>query len=385
MSTTLSSAALSVRTGASTSADPEVAARELFEALDQPHIKLAVFFCATTYDLPALSTALNARFGGIPLIGGTTAGEISPLGYLDGTITGFSLAGDEVDVATLGIPLDPFDTARTAEAVQSLVSKPAQMQGSGTRTQHGFGFLLIDGLAMLEEHVVSCVHQHLGGIDLIGGSTADGDNFGAAWLFWEGAFRRHFAMLTVIRTPLPFKTFKTHHFESIGRRLVVTGADPNQRTVYEIDGRPASEAYAEAIGADPTTLSKTEFSRHPVMVRVGGEYFARSIGTINPDGSLQFYCAIDEGIVLTVARERDLVENLEATFAAVRAEVGDPVLVLGCDCMLRRVASDAAGTRERIGEIFRQHKVIGLATYGEQYNAMHVNQTFTGIAFGAPR
>jgi signal transduction histidine kinase len=29
--------------------------------------------------------------------------------------------------------------------------------------------------------------------------------------------------------------------------------------------------------------------------------------------------------------------------------------------------------------------VIGFATYGEQYNAMHVNQTFTGVAIGQPR
>jgi len=26
--------------------------------------------------------------------------------------------------------------------------------------------------------------------------------------------------------------------------------------------------------------------------------------------------------------------------------------------------------------------VIGFATYGEQFNSMHVNQTFTGIAIG---
>jgi hypothetical protein len=35
-----------------------------------------------------------------------------------------------------------------------------------------------------------------------------------------------------------------------------------------------------------------------------------------------------------------------------------------------------------VGRIFAENKVIGFATYGEQYNAMHVNQTFTGVAIG---
>ena len=30
-----------------------------------------------------------------------------------------------------------------------------------------------------------------------------------------------------------------------------------------------------------------------------------------------------------------------------------------------------------------KNNVIGFATYGEQFNAMHVNQTFTGVAIGA--
>lgn len=378
----LSSPALSVRTGASVSPDPQVAARELHAALQQPNVKLAVFYCATSYDLPALADALRAQFGETPLIGCTTAGEISPLGYLDGTITGFSLAGEQVDVATLAIPLDPFDSARTAEAVHTIAHGAGA--GTGARPAHGFGFLLIDGLAMLEEQVVSCVHQHLGGLDLIGGSAADDTRFENAWLYWEGQFRQRLAVLTIVHTPLPFMTFRTHHFESTGQRLVVTGATPAERSVHEIEGRPAAEAYAEAVGVPVEALSTEVFSRHPVMVRVGGQYFVRSIGKLNDDRSLQFYCAIDEGIVLTVARELDLVQNLEETFASVRSTIGEPVLVLGCDCMLRRVATDVSGTRARVGEIFRRHNVIGLSTYGEQFNAMHVNQTFTGIAFGAP-
>ncbi len=36
----------------------------------------------------------------------------------------------------------------------------------------------------------------------------------------------------------------------------------------------------------------------------------------------------------------------------------------------------------KISKIYQENNVIGFNTYGEQYRSMHLNQTFTGIAFG---
>jgi hypothetical protein len=374
--------ALSVRTGTSRSRDPHTAAAELFAALDQPDIRLAVFYCAADYDLPALAQALHARFGDINLIGCTTAGEITPLGYLDGALTGFSLASEALDVSTRAFSLDPFDSIGTAAGVADMLSALGERDGRPASAADSFGFLLVDGLSMQEELVVSCMHQHLHGIDLIGGSAADDTRFGNAFLYVNGRFQQRIAVLSVVRTDLPFVAFRTQHFVPSDKRMVVTGADPARRTVSEINGCPAIEEYARIIGIDSTQLSPMVFATHPVMVRVGGQYFVRSIGKVNDDGTLQFFCAIDEGIVLTIAEGVDLVQNLEAAFANVREVVGPPQLVLGCDCLLRRVETDRDGTREAVGRIFAANNAIGFATYGEQYNAMHVNQTFTGIAIG---
>ena len=77
-----------------------------------------------------------------------------------------------------------------------------------------------------------------------------------------------------------------------------------------------------------------------------------------------------------------MLENLQEAFAKVRATVGPPQLVLGCDCILRRLEGERDGLQERIGKLLAENNVIGFATYGEQFNSMHVNQTFTGIAIG---
>ena len=34
-----------------------------------------------------------------------------------------------------------------------------------------------------------------------------------------------------------------------------------------------------------------------------------------------------------------------------------------------------------ISGLYRENNIIGFGTYGEQYRSMHLNQTFTGIAF----
>ena len=70
--------------------------------------------------------------------------------------------------------------------------------------------------------------------------------------------------------------------------------DDEQRTVHELNAEPAAREYAMAVGLDPERLSPMSFAAYPLAVKVGGEYFCRSIRRMNPDGSLSFFCAIDE-------------------------------------------------------------------------------------------
>jgi hypothetical protein len=374
---------LSIRKGTSQQRDPVEATRELHAAIFQPDLKLAVFYCAADYDLPALAQALHAQFGDVNLVGCTTAGEITPQGYLAGTLTGFSLAAPALDVGTAVVSVKPFDATAMAAAVDGLMAGLGARDGLPPSATDTFAFLLIDGLAMQEELVVSCIHQRLRGIELIGGSAADDTRFGATHIYHGGRFHQHVALLNLVRSELPFVAFRTQHFVHSDKRMVVTKADPAQRVVSEINGKPAAREFARLVGLPLTDLTPMIFATHPVVVRVGGQYYVRSIARINPDESLHFFCAIDEGIVLTIARGVDMVANLQQAFDDVQAAIGPPQLVLGCDCILRRMETEREGIKERIGDIFARNNVVGFATYGEQFNSMHVNQTFTGIAIGS--
>ncbi len=163
---------------------------------------------------------------------------------------------------------------------------------------------------------------------------------------------------------------------------MVTAADAGHRVVTEIDGWPAADGYARLVGANVESLDAMGFAAQPMVVLIDGTNYVRSIQKANPDGSLTFFCAIEEGLVLQAARGVDLVENLKSTFAELQAAIGQPQLIIGCDCILRKLEIVHGGLGDRVQAVFRANNVVGFNTYGEQYRGVHVNQTLTGIAFG---
>lgn len=371
-----------IRSGVTSAPDPWDAARELKAALDQPNPSLVLVFVSPDRDFPAVSRALTETFGPIPVVGCTTAGEITPAGYRRGSIVGISLASPGfVAVAERIDNLHTFHMARGNDLVQRALRR-LDREAPGSSRDRTFAMLLIDGLSGCEEAVVSALHDALGGIPLFGGSAGDTLQFRRTCVLHDGVFHQDSAVLLLVSTSLPFRVFKTEHFVSSEEKMVVTEADPVNRIVTEINGEPAAREYARVVGLNIDELTPTIFAAHPVVVRIGGSYFVRSIQKVNPDHSLTFFCAIDQGIVLTVARGIDLVENLERLFGDLRNDIGPPELVIGCECVLRNLEQEQKGLTDRVGRLMVDNKVVGFSTYGEQYLAMHVNQTFTGVAIG---
>ena len=120
-----------------------------------------------------------------------------------------------------------------------------------------------------------------------------------------------------------------------------------------------------------------------MVVLIDGAKYVRAIQKVNRDGSLKFYCAIERGVVLRVARGVDLVRNLETALAQVRARIGPPQAVITFDCILRKLEISQTGIEQTVGEVFRANNAVGFNTYGEQFCGVHVNQTLTAI-FDAP-
>lgn len=362
--------------------DPQAACAELAVALHRPGMALLVFFCSSFYDLDALSEALNRNFPNVPAIGCTTAGEVAPSGYGTRGIAAIGFSDAAVRAEAMRIDhLQQFDSSACRDLTQALLQTVAA-RTSSVSPDNTFALMLIDGLSQREEQVTRAVQKAIGNISLIGGSAGDDLRFQGTWVFHGGRFHRDAAVVALINTDLPFKVFKTQHFVRGEEKLVVTEADTATRTIKEINGGPAAEEYARIIGAAVGELDAARFAAHPVVVRIGGVDFVRSIQKANPDGSLTFYCAIDEGIVMTVAKGTDPVGNLRATLEDISKEIGPPQMVLVCDCILRNLEIRQSGQETPMGGVFSDYHVVGFCTYGEQFCGIHVNQTLTGVAIG---
>lgn len=374
-----------IQCGSSVQESAEAAVAELAQALDQPDVGLIVLFFSSRYDRQALTQSICQRFDPSKVIGCSTAGEIGPLGYTVGGMTGFSFHRDDLRYE-LGLitQLSQFDL-QAGRLFAHKLKENLRQRVSDLPSEAFFGFMLVDGLSRREESVARAFHDGLGGISLMGGSTADDLSFKETWILHEGRIVSNAALLLVSATPFPFHVFKTQHFVGGGERLVVTGAVPQQRDVTEINGCPAREEYARCVGVGVSQLDSAVFSSYPFVVRIGHTDFIRSIQKINPDGSLRFFCAIEEGVVLRIANGIDLLDNLASTLEVVTQRIGEPALIIGCDCILRHLEARAQGRLDHVGRLLSRAKAVGFSTYGEQYRGLHVNQTFTGIAFGSGR
>ncbi|WCT73198.1 FIST N-terminal domain-containing protein [Sphingomonas naphthae] len=372
-----------IRVASSALTDPEQAIREIFGALDAPTLAGILLFCSSRYDLNALAKAIALRCEDITIVGCTSSSEIGPEGLSDGEIVAIGFPAEDFTLsATRFDRLDDFDTAHAQQRVRELVAEAAE----GARRLDGpisrAAIFLVDGLSHREEMLTVTVQDALGEIPLIGGSSGDGLAFKETFVLEGGRFHRDAAVVAILSSRRPLRVFRHQPYQPGAVKMVITGADSVERIVTEINAEPAAAEYARLAGVQESDLGPGVFARHPPMVRAGGEYYVRSIQSANPDGSLTFYCAIDEGIVLTLGESNDMMRGLDTLFDTLDGDVGGIDRVLGFFCVLNTIDLEQRQLIQPVSRLLTDRKVVGFTTYGEQFHALHVNQTFSGLAIG---
>jgi len=363
---------------ASVDADAADAAQRLRRALGDD-LAIAFVFASPDCDFAALAAGIDAAFDN-PVIACTTAGEISA-GYSEGRIVAIGLPRAMFAARTVVVPdLDRFDPQML---VSDVIGARLGLQADYPHFAQEFAFLLVDGVSAREDTLMDTLAQAIGPVPLFGGSAGDGTAFEHSLLGKDGAVWENAAVLSVVRTACPVRVFSFDHLEPGDRKMVVTRADPDHRLVMEINGAPAVQEYARVLGMPQAGLGPFTFAAHPLVVRVGGRYYVRSIQQATPEGHLKFFSAIDDGVVLTLANIRDIADALAIDLAAL-AEDGEVDTIIACDCVLRRMAAEQTQRTRAVSQVLAANNVVGFSTYGEQFGAMHVNFTMTGVAIYRP-
>ncbi|MFI1165477.1 FIST signal transduction protein [Streptomyces sp. NPDC020801] len=342
-----------------------------------------LYFASSAYDPADVVPVISSHFPLTVTVGCSTAGEFTHLHNGTGGIAAVALPDGLLSNAAAALgELGKGAGEGTADAVQSLEER-IQVQLRHLDPDRHLGIMLVDGLHGSEEQVNEMLGNAAPLLDFVGGSAGDDLAFERTWVAVGDKVSHHGVALMVCQSAVPFRVVKTCSFTSTGKALRITRADVPSRTVLEFNGRPATEAYAEAIGVPVEELGTGTWVGHPVGLMIDGEPWIRSPLEVVPAGGLRFYAQILPGMEVEVMRSGDLVGETATALRRARAELGGrssgAVLF---NCVLRRLETDAGNASAAFVAALGGMPSAGFHTYGESWLG-HMNQTLTGVVFGS--
>ncbi|MDQ3756759.1 MAG: hypothetical protein M3394_02790, partial [Actinomycetota bacterium] len=228
--------------GRSSEADAYAAGAEAArEALAAPDAKLLIVFCSDAYDLPVLLRGIDDTAGGVPMIGCSTAGEISGTGPGDAGVVVTALGGDGFSIAT-GSAENASRHLREASArasfcIDRLQEKPYRVL-----------LILTDGLAGDQQEIVRGAYSVVGAeVPLVGGCAGDDLKMKGTFQFHNGRVMENAVVVAAVGSDAPMGIGVRHGWRRIGEPMLVTSSDSNR--VYMLDDQPALDVYLQRLDA----------------------------------------------------------------------------------------------------------------------------------------
>ena len=351
--------------------------------------RLLVVFCSETYDLDELLAGVSGAAPGVPVVGCSTAGEISATGPGDAGVVVMALGGPGFSVATAAGRADGGRlrdaSATAARCVEQVADSP-----------HRVLLLLTDGLAGDQQEVVRGAYQTVGAeVPLVGGCAGDGLKMTGTFQLHGGEVLSNAVVAAAIGSDAPIGIGVRHGWRRVGEPMMVTASAGNR--VHLLDDSPALDVYLDRLEApadarnEPAAFTRFALT-HPLgLSRRSGEEVRFVAEADFAERALVCIAQVPQGGQAWIM-EGDDDSVLVATDAACNEAIGaldgrPPLGLLAFDCIARRgVLGDAGIEREvgRISSFAGGAPVAGFYTYGEIARTTGVsgfhNQTLVVLA-----
>lgn len=361
-------------------------------ALHRPDAKLLIVFASVLYDLPAVLAGANDISGGIPLIGCTTHGEISPWGTQDGSVVVAAVGGDGFSVTTAA---QAHVSGRQREAGVELATA-ATAAGDEPRPYQVL-IMLTDGLTRDQETILRGAYEVVGaGVPLFGGAAGDASRMERTFQFHGRDVISDGAVAAYLCSDAPLAVAIGHGWSRVGEAMVVTAAAAGR--VQELDDQPALDTYLRRFDAppeaysDPAAFTAFALSRPVGVQRRSGEKvrnFSTEMGL--HDRSVGGGIGICPGSLIwpMTSSTESILDAVDRTFAdAVAGLKGrSPIGYLTFSCAALRAVIGDTGVAAEAARLSAQAKGVpyaGFYTYGEIARTRGIdgfhNQTFVALA-----
>jgi hypothetical protein len=343
-----------------------------------PAPALLIVFCSNRHDLPTLVATINEVSGGVPLVGCSTAGEISAAGPSDHGVVVTALGGDGFTISA-AVARDAGERPREAGAqiaacIDDIADRP-----------HRVLMLLVDGGAQEQEEIVRGVYGLVGAsVPLVGGCAGDQTHAGTTAQLFGTDVLHDAAIAVALGSDAPFGIGIRHGWRKVGDPMVVTGS--HKGWINTLDDRPALDAYLEWVDAPAEAYEDFDkFAPYavtrPLGVRRRSGDEVRGVTGHTNFTTRALHCGgeITQGSLIW-CMEGDARTMLEATDGACRDAVEaigrPPVGLLAFDCSGRRNVLGDDGTREEVGRIATHAAgapIAGFYSFGEIARTKGIN------------
>jgi methyl-accepting chemotaxis protein len=326
-------------------------------------------FASPDRDLSLLLAAARKAAAGAPIIGCSTAGEITELGQMrEGVVV--LLVSSDTSSATVafaeGVKVDPSRAARM------LCRGVFDARKSGKHRKHSTTVLLTDGLSGVGEKIVSEVHDQVRS-PVVGGAAADGAEFKATWVGAGDRAARDATAAMHISSAKPWGVGVNHGLRSTTKPMRVTKAQDN--IVHEIDGAPAFDAYVKHAAARGVTLTPQTAGPYMIANELGIHFFDKIVRARAPlsveSGALVCAADVPKGAMVSILdgdpvcmidAARDAAEEAKTNLAGADCA---GVLLFDCICRGMILKDQFSKEIDAVRGVFGAVPVVGFLTYGE--------------------
>jgi hypothetical protein len=338
--------------------------------------KALLVFGAMRFDHRELLAGITSVTGTIPLVGGTTAGEISPEGVSSGSVVIMAFAHDDLDfIAGVGHDMSADEKACSIAMVNDILAKTAfDPDASLMVFPNGMGG---DGLKVIEG-----LQQVLGrNFEITGGFLGDDERFENTFQYYNGkVYRDTIVGLMVID---PGKKYSRgigvrSGFASIGNSLVCTSSEGN--VLREFENTSALGLYKDFLGEERSARLPAICLEYPFGIidhspsgKGDGLFQLRcGLSVDHENGTITLAAAIPEGsqVTLTTASRGDIIngarEAAEQAGNTLAGAVPEAIVMFSCVgrklVLGRRIREEVDAVRSCLG---MNVPIIGFYTYGE--------------------
>ena len=330
-----------------------------------------IVFASVHFDQEALLNSITEITKAIPVIGCSTAGEISSFGPSRRSVLVLAVRSDTLEAATgIGRAL----STQPRQAGREIASSVAQAHLENPKLL----LLFPDGLSGNIAEVIRGAQDILGlSFPIAGGAAGDDFQFKRTYQYFDGRVFTDSVSGILLAGQVAIGIGARHGWIPLGKSKQVTRAVGN--VLMELDGQPAVNLYENYFGKKKSFLRNDEIAqitiKYPLGFSVPGaeEYLLRNATRVNSDKSLVLTGEIPEGsdVRLMMGSKRNAFDASRKAAAQARGAITphSPRLGLVFSCISRAQLFGREWTRE-ISEIQQmlgpEVPLAGFYDYGEQ-------------------